>query len=114
MHLREPTHTFLIVAAADARPLAVYRGLPLKTKKLALASPGTTLVYDVGKLEDDDHVALRDGLAVLRSLPWISAEAPDVLLVGGTPAMVIDGEGKQVHGGVGGALLDLIRDSLTR
>jgi hypothetical protein len=111
MHLRQPTHTFLIVAAAEQRPLAVYRGLPLQTKRLALASPGATLVYDVGALPPDEHKALSDGLKVLRGLPYVSAEAPEVLVVGGEPAMVIDGDGKQVHSSLGGRLFDLLRNA---
>jgi hypothetical protein len=112
MHLRQPNHTFLIVAAADARPLAVYRGLPMQTSKLALAATGHTLVYDAGKLSDNQHKALADGLAILRGLPSASADAPQVLLVGGQPAMVLDQDGKEVHSGIGGRLFDLIRDSL--
>jgi hypothetical protein len=112
MHLREPNHTFLIVAAATSRPLAVYRGLPLQPKKVALAAPDTTLVYDMGKLSAQAHKALSDALTVLRGLPYATADAPELLVVGGTPAMVIAGEGKQVHSSVGGRLFDLVRDSL--
>jgi hypothetical protein len=112
MHLRQPTHTFLIVGAADARPLAVYRGLPLQTNRIITAPAGYTLVYDAGKLAADQHKALADGLAVLRGLPYETPEAPEVLLVGGEPALVLDQNGKEVHTGIGGRLFDLIRDHL--
>jgi hypothetical protein len=113
LHLRDSGHSFLIVAAATARPLAVFRGLPLQTKKLALASPGVTLVYDAGKLSAQDHTRLLEGLGILRGLAYENLDAPQVLLVGGEPMLVLDGEGKELRegiAGIGGHVLGTLRD----
>jgi hypothetical protein len=107
---RHPTHTFLLVAPGGY-PIAVLRGLP-RPERLARIAQGEALVYDLGRLPSKEHARVLQALATLKGLPYLAEGAPTPLLVGGEPAMVIDGEGKQVHGGIGGRLYDLIRDSL--
>jgi hypothetical protein len=110
MHLRHPGRTFLVVAAAGGRPLAVYRGLP-KPDRIALAGQGPTLVYDLDKLGRAEHARLLEALGVLRELPYLAPGAPEARLVGGEPAMVLDENGRPVHAGLGGRLLALLRNA---
>jgi hypothetical protein len=75
------------------------------------AAEGYTLVFDLGRLSSEDHGRLVDGLAIFRELAFIAADAPQLLLVGGTPAMTIDEHGKEVHDGLGGRLVGLLRNA---
>ncbi len=105
MHLRAPSHSFLIVAAGGY-PIAVLRGLP-RPERLARIARGEALVYDLGRLHGKDHARLAAALGTLRELPYLADGAPTALLVGGTPAMTIRADGKQ--DGVGARFLDLLR-----
>jgi hypothetical protein len=97
MPLRHHGSSFLVVAAASGRPLALYRGLP-KPERMARAGQGPTLVFDLGKLAAAEHRRLLDALAVLRELPYLAPSAPAAQLVGGTPAQVIPEGGRPAPG----------------
>jgi hypothetical protein len=96
MPLRYHGHTFLVVTASG-RPLAVYRGLP-KPERMALASQGPTLVYDLDKLGHAEHRRLLEALAVLRELPYLAPGAPEARLLGGVPFLTIPEGGKATPG----------------
>jgi hypothetical protein len=101
---RQPNHSFLLVAAANSRPLALYRGLP-RPEKCVRAIEGSTLVYDLGALPANHHATIRDALFLFRELP---DSAPSMLLLGGEPDLVIDEHGRAQRPG-GGRVLSLLR-----
>jgi hypothetical protein len=92
MPIRHLRRTFLLVAQGGY-PIAVLLGLP-RPDRIPRAGQGQVLVYDLGRLGADEHARLVDALATLRELPYLAEGAPSVLLVGGSPAMVVDHDRK--------------------
>jgi hypothetical protein len=101
---RHPNHSYLLVAQATGRPLALYRGLP-RPERCIRAMEGATLVYDLGPLHAKDHSSLLAALTLLRGL---SSDAPSALFVGGEPVMVIDPKGHEAKQSRGGGVLSLL------
>jgi hypothetical protein len=98
--MRHTTRTYL-VATANGQPIGVYRTLP----KRFVGAGSEVLVWDLGRLDGQDHGRLVAAVAALRELPYLAEGAPALLLYGGTPATVRQSAGP-------GRVLDLLRTVL--